>query len=170
MATTDEARARENDYRRKLLSDPVRRSEKRAYLREYQSEWKYRPEVYERQRIARRDHQARPDVRASKKDRNASPKVRESKVAWNRRAIKDPHHRERMLARKAVWYAKRTGKLVQQPCEKYGSSESQAHHHNGYAREHRLDVSWLCRKCHVDEHFEERTAELAEFLSRRKVG
>lgn len=26
-----------------------------------------------------------------------------------------------------------------------------AHHHKGYSKEHRLDVIWLCRTCHVQE-------------------
>jgi hypothetical protein len=44
-----------------------------------------------------------------------------------------------------------SGKIVRRPCW-CGNSNVQAHHHNGYAREHRLDVTWLCDRHHKDEH------------------
>lgn len=53
-------------------------------------------------------------------------------------------------ARASVRMAILLGKLKRLPCQMCGSLESQAHHHNGYEKDHRLDVMWLCRKHHRD--------------------
>jgi hypothetical protein len=45
------------------------------------------------------------------------------------------------------------GELVKKPCEVCGSCHDiQGHHHKGYAKEHHLDVVWLCRTCHNKTH------------------
>ena len=59
---------------------------------------------------------------------------------------------EKEKARRMVSYYIRTGKLKKQPCEKCESTESQAHH-DDYSKP--LDVRWLCRKCHLEEHGKE---------------
>lgn len=61
-------------------------------------------------------------------------------------------------AKNAVARAIRGGRLVRLPCEYCGSLPSEAHHYNGYAREHRLDVIWLCKRHHVAAHLELRAA------------
>jgi hypothetical protein len=58
---------------------------------------------------------------------------------------------ERPLARRAMAQAIKRGVLVRQPCEVCGDPKSQGHHWS-YAREHWLDVKWLCRKHHAAEH------------------
>jgi len=58
--------------------------------------------------------------------------------------------KDRELARAAVSYAIKTGKLIRQPCEVCGK-KSEAHHWS-YLPEHRLDVKWLCRFHHNEEH------------------
>lgn len=91
-----------------------------------------------------------PTWRAAK---NAKPRSAKEKAdaarcmaAWRAR------NRDKSRAHGAVSYAKRKGILVPAPCA-CGSTEAlQAHHHRGYAPEHRLDVIWLCRPCHVREH------------------
>jgi hypothetical protein len=70
-------------------------------------------------------------------------------------------HRDVVNAHHAVKYALRVGKLVRPECcskcgdkpfpRSDGLSRLQAHHHNGYAKEHRLDVVWLCAYCHRQE-------------------
>lgn len=51
-----------------------------------------------------------------------------------------------------VGAAVRAGLLVRQPCVDCGAEKVQAHHHNGYAPEHELDVTWLCPKHHKARH------------------
>lgn len=57
---------------------------------------------------------------------------------------------EQHRAQNAVNKAVRFGKLIRpNVCSRCGSVSSiHAHHHLGYAREHYLDVVWLCTKCH----------------------
>lgn len=60
-------------------------------------------------------------------------------------------HRDERNARKAVARAVKSGKLiVPQMCEECQVQEVklQAHHYLGYAKEHQLDVKWLCPRCH----------------------
>lgn len=90
-----------------------------------------------------------PAWRAAK---NAKPRSAKAKAdaargmaAWRAR------NRDKSHAHAAVGHAKRKGLLVPEPCP-CGATEVQAHHHLGYALEHRLDVIWLCRPCHVREH------------------
>ena len=52
-------------------------------------------------------------------------------------------------ARKAVYYAIKTGKLVRQPCQVCGDPKTEAHHED-YSR--KLDVTWVCRKHHGFVH------------------
>lgn len=52
---------------------------------------------------------------------------------------------ERVRARKIAEYAKRTGKLVPQPCEVCGATETQMHH-DDYSKP--LQVRWICQRHH----------------------
>lgn len=52
-------------------------------------------------------------------------------------------------AKDAVKWAKKTGKLVAQPCEVCGAERVQAHH-TDYSRP--LDVKWLCTIHHGEAH------------------
>ena len=58
------------------------------------------------------------------------------------------------LARMAINNAVRRGHLMKQPCAVCDGPKVEAHHHLGYAREHFLDVAWLCRTHHVEAHKE----------------
>jgi hypothetical protein len=53
-------------------------------------------------------------------------------------------------AHRAVHRAIKSGRLVRpQSCELCGRTQAlHAHHHNGYDREHYLDVIFACRECH----------------------
>ncbi len=56
--------------------------------------------------------------------------------------------------RQAHWivsYARRTGKLDAQPCERCGAEPAVAHH-DDYSRP--LDITWLCPKHHKARHRE----------------
>jgi ribosomal protein S27AE len=39
--------------------------------------------------------------------------------------------------------------LKREPCSKCGEKIAEKHHHD-YSKP--LDVTWLCRKCHMQEH------------------
>lgn len=62
--------------------------------------------------------------------------------------VQKERYPERVYARELVRRAVRSGRLVRQPCP-CGSPESFAHHHD-YSKP--LDVEWLCRACHREEH------------------
>lgn len=67
---------------------------------------------------------------------------------------------EKIEARKAVASKIRSGELTPRPCVQCGENPGtengkqiiQAHHHNGYSVNRRLDIVWLCRRCHRKEH------------------
>lgn len=57
---------------------------------------------------------------------------------------------ERIKAYRAVLNAIRSGRLIiPDKCEKCGKeSNLEGHHHNGYDEENKLNLQWLCVKCH----------------------
>jgi hypothetical protein len=63
---------------------------------------------------------------------------------------KYPVSPEKHAARHAIEHGIRAGKIerptICNQCGKEGKTE--AHHHLGYSPENRLDVVWLCGKCH----------------------
>lgn len=62
------------------------------------------------------------------------------------------HEKEIVRAGQAVYRAVRAGKLSPVRtllCAKCGNPAKEYHHHNGYGREHWLDVVPLCIPCHV---------------------
>lgn len=80
-------------------------------------------------------------------------------------------HHEKMAAYWAVKYAVKWGHLLKpETCSRCGlHGKIQGHHHNGYSQEHRLDVIWLCRSCHLAEH-PPNTSQPAPRLAARKLG
>ncbi len=110
---------RDRDFYRELKTDPVRYA---AY-------------------VARkgRERRARQAAEGSETAR---------KTRW--RAANREKDRTMRRAHRAVDYAIQTGRLVRpQECSKCGATgRIEAHHHNGYTREHYLDVVWLCQPCH----------------------
>ena len=71
---------------------------------------------------------------------------------WNRKGKNykhsTPERREKYLARVYLHQQISRGKLKRQPCVVCGNPKSEGHHHNGYRKEHALDVVWLCKKHH----------------------
>src|SRR6266516_2912189 len=62
---------------------------------------------------------------------------------------------EQSRAKGAVAHAVHIGRLVRPAnCERCQGQTARidAHHHNGYAPAHILDVTWLCRSCHQTIH------------------
>jgi len=60
--------------------------------------------------------------------------------------------RIRHASHSAVEIALKKGKLVKTPCLHCASTEQVEGHHRSYRRSDWLDVAWLCRRCHLDEH------------------
>lgn len=69
---------------------------------------------------------------------------------YRKKLWKTKEGRNRLSAGNAVYQAIKSGRLKRMPCEVCGESKSEAHHHNGYDKEHWLDVQWLCRKHHLE--------------------
>jgi len=71
---------------------------------------------------------------------------------YARTRLYQTNNKEVLKAHRAVTYAKKTGTLRVLPCEKCGSLQAEAHHKEGYLKEHRLEVQWLCRRHHAEVH------------------
>jgi ribosomal protein S27AE len=69
---------------------------------------------------------------------------------WSQESYR--RNRERNLTHRAVYYATKTGKLIRpKKCSQCGDSNSRIEgHHLDYSK--RLEVIWLCRKCHAAVH------------------
>jgi hypothetical protein len=55
----------------------------------------------------------------------------------------------RVMAKNAI----RAGRLIPQPCEKCEAVKAEMHHDDYFKP---LEVRWLCRRCHREEHRNER--------------
>lgn len=69
------------------------------------------------------------------------------------------NHHERFIAKSRITYAKRTGKIKQEPCEICGALKVEAHHPD-YTKP--LEVVWLCDYHHKEEHKRLRAQERGE--------
>ncbi len=61
-----------------------------------------------------------------------------------------PENRQRAVVRRYVYTKVQRGQMQKLPCAVCSDPNSQAHHHNGYSKEHALDVVWLCQKHHIE--------------------
>ena len=66
--------------------------------------------------------------------------------------MNDEDMKLRQEARSAVTCAKRSGRLVVQPCERCGTTSGVDAHHEDYTKP--LDVRWLCKAHHRERHVE----------------
>jgi hypothetical protein len=78
-------------------------------------------------------------------------KTAAGKASRRRQILANP---EKFAARTAVMVAVRTGALVKpKNCTLCGDGgRIEGHHHNGYAPQFHLDVTWLCCRCHNQAH------------------
>lgn len=72
-----------------------------------------------------------------------------TKNHYRYKLIDKARHPEKHKARDAVKRAKKSGKLIPQPCFICGETKVHAHHED-YSKP--LDVKWMCVKCHHAEH------------------
>lgn len=78
----------------------------------------------------------------------------EKKRVASRRYFAKEENRPKYQARWWVNEMLRKGKITKPiKCEKDEKIEKlYAHHYLGYAKEHRLDIQWLCDRCHKQAH------------------
>lgn len=137
-------KTREYAKRDRETMSPERRSRKTECDRRYRDE--NRDAIAEKRRSSYRANSAPAIARAtlwSKTDAGRSSKIAAARK-WQR---KNP---EKAAAHSAVGRAIKAGKLIPQPCEVCGATEGVDAHHDDYGR--KLDVRWLCRKHHKQQH------------------
>lgn len=105
----------------------------------------------QRRRLIRR---AQYQTRKWAQEMPEQPKTKQSKKQKARASAEDK--RLKINARAKTRHAMLAGKIVKQPCEHCGKDaiHSQAHHKD-YSKH--LEVTWLCKECHFELHFEEKT-------------
>jgi Mg2+ and Co2+ transporter CorA len=67
------------------------------------------------------------------------------------------NHPDAAKAQRVISYLRSNEVLVPQPCERCGSAENIEAHHEDYSKI--LEVTWLCRACHLERHRELREAQ-----------
>lgn len=85
-----------------------------------------------------------------KRRERAQRRCYETQRKRNWRAANPDHAKRLRDASRAVSEALASGKLIRPSvCAACGEvDEVEAHHHHGYAKEHWLDIVWLCVFCH----------------------
>lgn len=73
-----------------------------------------------------------------------------------------PSERKKYGARLLANIAQQYGFIEKQPCEKCGFEHAEKHH-DDYDKP--LDIRWLCRLCHTEQHEDERAEAEAEVVA-----
>jgi hypothetical protein len=83
----------------------------------------------------------------------------------------DPVYRMKVSARSAVRAALEKGVLTKPLICSSCNRESRvtAHHHNGYDKEHRLDIVWICARCHRAEDFPDDPVRIVEATIKKET-
>lgn len=117
----------------------------RACIRAYKRNWMraarangkcFSRENPERKSLRMKTYNARPEVKRRESDRKGADLQREP-------------YRTRILARAALRWAVRSGRIHPKPCEVCGDTNVHGHHDD---HSKPLEVRWLCPKCHRAEH------------------
>ena len=74
---------------------------------------------------------------------------KEEQPAYRNGGMSEQEKKKRIKARCALNHAVRDKRLKKLPCEICNDKKSEGHHHN-YNKA--LKVTWLCKKCHWQEH------------------
>jgi ferredoxin len=80
------------------------------------------------------------------------PLQKKRRKLWKGRWYKSrtPLQKFKASARKALRMQVRMGRIQRMPCEVCGKLETEADHDQGYDKENRFKVRWLCREHHLD--------------------
>lgn len=153
---------------------------KKCRLREQQRVYYSNPENLKRKRELKKINRAKniEVYRAREREYGRTPAARAREN--ERRRLKKAQLREEKLAAglilplkkddaelariksaayTAVKFAKKSGRLKQGPCAVCGTTTRVDAHHEDYSKP--LEVTWLCRRHHIDLHTERRRAEIA---------
>lgn len=87
--------------------------------------------------------------KAYSKEYSSRPEVKKNNCVKMKRYRNDPRLRMKHEARWQAGHAVTSGKIKKSPCSKCGNPKSEMHHPDYYKP---LDVLWLCRACHIQEH------------------
>jgi hypothetical protein len=105
-------------------------------------------------------------VKAGRRARELFPLHGDRNPLWNDGSSKNltayarefrRRHPEKAKAWSLCRIAMRNGTLVPQPCEECGSIDEIQAHHSDYSKP--LDVTWLCRTCHLKRHGKRRRSD-----------
>ena len=94
---------------------------------------------------------------ANERKRNAKPERRAYVKA--KQTVHRRNNPEKSRARAMITRYIREGKMQRKPCEHCGKEPAHAHHHD-YSKP--LDVTFLCVRCHHNEHRRMREAEASK--------
>ncbi len=89
-------------------------------------------------------------VKCHKGSKNPNWKGGISKNRVRYKKIFEERYPDKAEVYRIVAMAKKTGKLIPQPCESCGTSNKIHAHHDDYSKP--LDVRWLCPLCHYSVH------------------
>lgn len=110
-----------------------------------------RPDCKECVRKRSRAYMRSPRGSAQRAQYEQTDAYKEAKARAKRRHRR--RHPQRLRARSAVWHAVANGDLPpasECDCVECDGPAEHYHHHNGYDREHQLDVVPVCRDCHQE--------------------
>lgn len=107
----------------------------------------------------RKKYRQSRDGKAAQQKYKKSEKGKTTRLAYYKSkkgmATRKRNH-NKILARSAVSCATKKGSLIiPDICSECGQlAKVESHHHLGYEKEHRLNIQWLCRSCHLSLHEE----------------
>lgn len=84
------------------------------------------------------------------KEKNSNWKGRITANRYRYKLIETQRYPEKIKARDIVKKAKKSGKLIVQPCSICKNTDRIHAHHEDYNKP--LEVIWLCSKCHHEKH------------------
>ncbi len=98
-----------------------------------------------------RERERSPEYRAMRAEYRKTEGHRNSQRRYVQRMSMSPEGQQKLKARLAVTHAIESGAMVRQPCSRCGATPAEGHHPS-YEPEMWLDVVWLCRRHHAEEH------------------
>lgn len=127
----------------KYLAKPLTKLHRKRYSKTYYH--RNRAKIIEQTQEYHKTPKGKEVARLAYAKWQASEHGRHWRKAWCK------SHPDIVRAAWALKCAIRTGKIARSMyCQSCNSPcRTDAHHHKGYAKEHWLDIIWLCRRCHA---------------------